>query len=516
MTLPEGENEAVATELPEVVICRPNGTMWLLIGLSLLIGPGCCVVPFLIRHDQTIQNPLALCIVAIIFGVLFLFLALFGLLFQFRCRVIAERQQLHSVGVLRRRSVYWEEVRDYYEIKTGKFGVLSTVETDAGKIGLGSEGWTHIEEFRAVVQQRATRARAKAWGMRDSRPEDTWPRLFVYDPVQNRRALWVWGAATTLLLLTPVLMTASKAGNIHSGSDWLWNLLAFGMMQTLLVLYCALPLAVVRAHRDGLRRQNERITVDRDGLTFEDGTQRIKAAWEEILGWKKTPLGQSWSRDSSYIVETEAGNFQFTRCLRDAPLLCEIITAQTGRKLELMEGKDAFDAAPDLSADIHRYTYRNRTNRAMLLLMTAFGVFSLVPLILPFFIEQDRPLTWDSWLFLILLAVIMWAYTLYEWANYRTARIETDPQGITQWTLFGNRRLGWSEVEAFALHPQSMVGYGEVVGAGGRVRFRLTIAYLEELKTEIQQRAIHSVNREWEKSEAAKSRFLRQNESREP
>ena len=84
---------------------------------------------------------------------------------------------------------------------------------------------------------------------------------------------------------------------------------------------------------------------------------------------------------------------------------------------------------------------------------------------------------------------------------YDTAWIKTDSLGITQHTLGVCRFLRWEQVERFHMSGDALFKFGNVVGAGTRIRFWIGIADLEELKAEIARRAVNSRNRTWDEAE---------------
>ena len=80
------------------------------------------------------------------------------------------------------------------------------------------------------------------------------------------------------------------------------------------------------------------------------------------------------------------------------------------------------------------------------------------------------------------------------------ASIQVDASGITQRAIFGPRRLRWEQVERFYISGGDAFKFGNVVGAGTRIRFWIGIADLEELKAEIARRAVNSRNRTWDEA----------------
>ena len=335
------------------------------------------------------------------------------------------------------------------------------------------------------------------------RTEDVGPRIFRYDGKSNRRSLWGICGLIAALLAVPVVMAVTKAYDHRWTPGWQWALAAFGLMELMLLLYSLMLLSTARGYLDALRRQNERVIVDRDGLTFEDGVRRVRAVWRDVHGWRRNASIGLWALRGRYMVETAAGDFEFTRCVHAAPVLVALITLRLRREPELVEDDDGLDASVGTDTRKHIYTYRTRTSRALVLLPTFLAIISLIPLFIPLVIPTERPQMHSNIMLQIVLAVCLWSGASVAWVFYFIPRIETDAEGITQRTLCSRKRLEWKEVEAYTLHPEGFDGRGEIVGKNRRLRFGLMIAHIEQLKAEITLQAVHSGTHCWQSPSSA-------------
>jgi len=102
----------------------------------------------------------------LIFAVSFLITAFLSFRHKQRARLLANYTGIYWIGLSGWRSVKWEEITDYYEIYIGRMGLTSFIVTPHHRFMLSENGWTNVSILRACVQQRATRAQARAWRRR--------------------------------------------------------------------------------------------------------------------------------------------------------------------------------------------------------------------------------------------------------------------------------------------------------------------------------------------------------------
>ncbi len=412
-------------------------------------------------------------------------------------QILADTDGLRWRGAFGWKFVRWDQVADYY----GKLPkntppdsvavhrmIVSVVETSAGKLII-SPLWRGTDALREQIAFHASSSREQHWGIKGTRLVDSWPHVFDYNTRENRWAPRIWLklflAYVVYLLLQPALKLTAMAGLI----GWMMTLItaAFYLLVVgSLGLLFLIPLAQYRA---AAKRRTERITADTYGLVFESETRRWKASWPEVTSYR---IVSDQGLLVQYAVETQNGGFDFLPSMRDAALLREIIQcfAQASAEQEwclcadkeVLGGEAARWSGGKIGVGARVYHYRNRMNRALLWMPLLFcGTFCLL-----------AGLAWLGMLpgmsALTALSVGV-ANGFTAWLGYhayRTCRVESGDEGLTQITLLGRQHLQWTQVEDYRVTKE--LG-GVVAGRGTRIRFSPQIAGYDELKAQIASKA---------------------------
>lgn len=408
----------------------------------------------------------------------------------------------NSAGLRRRglggwKSVCWEEVTDYYEklptrtqrsVSAKQPTVVSVAETPFGLWGV-SNLWSNASALRVQIAFHAVKSRAQQWEIKGTRLVDPWPRVFDYDTCENRWAPRIWfklfSAYVFYLLIQPALKLTAMVGGI----GWAMTLAAAALYLLLMGSFGLIFLLPLAQYRAANRRKTERITVDPNGIIFESETQRVEALWPEVIGYHSVN-GQGLL--VQYAVETQNGSFDFLPSIRNAALLKEIIQrfakASADQQwcsrvdMEVLGGEAARWSSGRVGAGSRVYHYRNRMNRALLWL----------PLMLGFVFLLSAILAWQglapgqNMLPSLIATAANGLIALLGYYAYRTCRIETDDEGLTQITLLGKRRLRWPQIENYFLAKERN---GIVIGRVERIMFSPQIAGYDDLKAEIASKA---------------------------
>lgn len=376
----------------------------------------------------------------------------------------------------------------------------AVIKTLAGDVRFSNE-WTRAGALRAQVERRATNAAVRQWSLLGSRPCDPWPRLFRYDTWQNiwtPRVLLKLALTALGYLLTPPLQQAmSQAGQV----GWGVTLAGLGVYVLLIASMGAFFLMPLAQYRAAGRRKAERITADLNRITFEDGARRVEAAWEDVTGYSIAHATGILS--VRYVVETRRGDFDFLAVLSSASLLMAIIRRyaeasadkdwQPRVNREALGGEAARWSGGRVGVGARVYHYRTRMNRALLWAPLVFAL-------------TCGFLSWAAWqgvlpgtqaVGMVCAAAAFGLVFLGGWYAYRTCRIETDEDGLTQVTSWGRRRLAWGQVEDYWLTGE--YNSGVVRGRGERLRFGRGIVGYEELQAEIARRAVACGGKGWER-----------------
>lgn len=412
---------------------------------------------------------------------------------RLHARILARSDGLRWLGLGGWKSVRWEEVTDYYEkqptqaqgsSRSSRIAVVSVVKTPAAKFSFTS-AWSDAEALRAQITFHAVSSQAQHWEIKGTRLVDAWPRVFDYDTRENRWAPRLWfklfSAYVFYLLIQPALKLTAMVGGI----GWAMTLTAAALYLLLIGSFGLIFLLPLAQYRAANRRKTERITVDPNGIIFESETQRVEALWLEVTGYY---IVNGQGLLIQHAVETQNGSFDFLPSVRNAALLKEIIQRyakasadQQWRSrvdMEVLGSEAARWTGGKIGVGRRVYHYRNRMNRALL----------WMPLLSCLLCGLLAVLTWQGLLpggnvlYQGILGAANGLAALVSYRAYRTCRIETDDEGLTQMTLLGKHRLRWSQIENYFLTKERN---GIVMGRDKRVRFSPKIAGYDELKAEI-------------------------------
>ncbi len=416
-----------------------------------------------------------------------------------RTRIIADGAGLRWRRFGGWKCVGWGEVQDYYDRLSGQGQAqraeTRVIRTTAGEMRFGCY-WVGAQALRQAAEQRAIAA-AQEWGLIGTRSCDPWPRRFSYDTFSNR---WSPRLLLKLLLMFVVYGLVQPALSL---TGWA-ALLGWRMTLTTAALYLLLILPLVAMlvkslldYRAVQKRMGERVTLNPDGLVFEDGTRRVDARWEEITGYGIVA--------GKYMVETGGGAFDFLGSIKKARLLRENIklyaaqSADTQWKVladaEALGGEVARWSGGQVGVGARMFHYRTRSVRAWLW----YGVLLIVILCGTVAVTFFGSI-YGSLLGLLpfaLLPLMLAAALLKGWQTYRWGGIYLDDDGLTQRRPLRQTRLMWAQVRDFYLADSNV---GIVEGRDGRrVRFSSAIVGREELMAEIARRAADCGRTVWEK-----------------
>ena len=413
--------------------------------------------------------------------------------------IVADAQGLSWRDFRGRHSVSWEDVTDYYELPTkggSNTALRCAVETRAGTFEFGASGWTNAQALQALVQQNATQARTNVWKLLGEREREPLPRTFDYDTADNRfqRRLAiisvVFFSGVSLWLLRRLPSTFITLG-------WGWGLASLGLELLTIIPLVVVSGIAVRQMTDTRSHWRKQITVTDEGLTFENTGQGFSVAWLDIIEYRIDPMRIGYR----YVIITRTGEHDFLPTVSQASVLCHMITryATAAKTTEwrsseddVIGGKASRWSSGCEGVGERIYHYRSRSLRAILLFPT---VLAFVPVLMSPLASLGLTAKPNVGLNIVLCSLALWV-----WWRYYMAAIQVDASGITERAIFGPRRLRWEQVERFYISGSDAFKFGNVVGAGTRIRFWIGIADVEELKVEIARRAVSSRNRTWDEA----------------
>ncbi len=484
------------------VSCRPPALNWVFVALCAPTG----VMMWFGAHNPTKAGPPSASEAAFVqtCAVALLVTAAALAVWQMRARIVADADGLRWRHFGGWKSARWEEVRDFYDrLPSQAPGQRSlfwaVIKTAAGSVRFSND-WTDAGALQEQVERRAVNAAVRQWDLLGSRPCDSWPRVFRYDTWQNiwtPRVLLKLALTALGYLLTPPLQQAmSQAGQV----GWGVTLAGLGVYVLLIASLGAFFLMPLAQYRAAARRKAERIMVDTNGIVFEDGAQRVAAAWADVTGYGIAP--GSGILAVRYVVETRQGDFDFLAVLSGATLLQAIIRRYAEEAAdkewrprvnpEALGGEASRWSGGQVGVGARVYHYRTRTYRALLWLplglCLTFGFLSWA--------TGQGLAAGTQTTGLVCGAVGCGLWFLGGWYAYRICRVETDEDGLTQITPLVRRRIAWGQVEDYRLTGE--YNRGVVEGRGERLHFSRGIIGYEELKDEIARRATECGGKAWE------------------
>ncbi|HEY3415206.1 MAG TPA: hypothetical protein VGM51_19395 [Armatimonadota bacterium] len=455
------------------VICRP-GPLWITsAALLALLGGFFLFIPTLAPHP--VDDPALTAI-----GFIALSLSAMETLFCATSSVVADEHGLRWRRFGFGRSVPWSGVLEYHlqDTQGAARKPFLIIRTDAGRLVV-PDLWTHQADLKALLAARALDVLEDEWGVLTS--GGTSQRVFEYD--ERRLALARWAAIVGTALYVGLVfhrVLAKLAGILQD----LGLLMMCGFLILVLVLaagiaafvYCGFIIAI----KDGLRRRTERITVDPDGIAFEDGERSLRANWEDVQGVRLVPVGRM-AYGKKRVIVTPDGEFEYTRMIRDAMRLDAII------KRFAVNARYTSDAEGDVigpdggSAGVHVYHYRTYTSRALLMFPLGFVLIAVVIGVLQaqgLAVQRDRLAPW----IIGLGSFAVWAWCLWR---YRTVSIRTDSLGVTQTTPSGKTFIAWSDISSSRRVGSDVMQFWVIKGSRATIRFWLGISNASTLVEEI-------------------------------
>jgi hypothetical protein len=497
----------------ETVVCCPDRSNWAGVVLLLILVAALYGMMLIPREagvpPMTARERLGLFAGLSILAVPLLAAAVWAALWIQRGAIVADAEKIMWRGAGRARGARWEEVSDYFFARV-KSTTHYTVETRAGRLRFGG-AWTNEAELAAIIARRACHARAREWEPREARGDAPWPRRFGYQSFGNR---WFLPLASLLGFAYSGVMLLGKGGGTGVGQFvgeiaalYGWPLAAL-LVLTLIAMLAMMPLLLwamtAGARRDVRRRWNETIEATPEGVSWTDGTRAVASTWDEVRAFHaERPPGLA--EPPRFHVETTQGNWSFSGQVIGTPLLKRTIethaTQATPATWNLNRPEAGEQPVPFQSArgPARVFHYRTSLNRALLWFVAAFPFLPLLATLLSNWTRameegfSPKPLPWAPTLFG--LAIFAWL-----WWRMRAAAVVVSEDGIAQSSWNGVRFVPWRSVSKYFHTPETywvnVMGQDET-GRHVTLRFWISIGALEELRDEIEARALNASPRGW-------------------
>ncbi len=399
-----------------------------------------------------------------------------ALFYVLNSRLVATEEGLTWNRFWRVKTVRWEDMLDFYTYVPSRIDRLHTptrsleITTSDDTFCIHTD-WSKFRELKELIQAKALNAVSRQWGVPGLRDDEKTPIVYTYPKPSG---FWYWppwlgfGILCLLALTTPVA--------------WF------------LILYYPLYGFIWRREREIRERQDHRITVTAEGITYESPPDRIEARWEDIVDYGYLPFTQLSMQEAKHIVYTKSGSFTFLPYGIMAYLNLVIAEKATnalpfgwGEPTVVIGGaKSLQKKGPDGRLQhVHHY----RTRSALLLPFAMPVLLALVGLILlcfPFS-DQDRAVA-------VLSAAGGLITTIGLLILEYRIEIRTDDKGIYQFSGFGHKFIRWEDVDDY----YRSTNWGCIVkGKGATIRFWAAIAKVPHLRGEIRRRAVNAKVDTW-------------------
>ena len=436
------------------IVCRVNPRFWWLVVAGTIEA-----IFFIVGPSLDSSKPkLGLILMSGAMGVLFLVALAWIASDLVRGEIRADDEGLHWRRAWgRSHFARWEEISDFY-VRVTSDGT-HFVETPDGKLDL-SRYFTGIEEIIALVPVRAVKVRHKVWEKRGFRPDEAWTESL---PLWSKSQQWTAPSMTFALLfcglLIFILSRLEPSGSKPSlGFFWfdifplIMAVLFFGSLGLGFLWMMA---SLWRERKFAWQHRAHRLTLDSEGLLFEDENERVKAKWDEVQRVEEVEREVGHGR---YRVVTEGGDFVLWR-LRFSGEMCDKFLARCQSyapdALESWERQSEGDQsldfelnpAPTSAEGEQTFSFRTRNNR--LIVGTIGAVLGLAPLLYLIQVYNsaiDQPFA-PSWpLFGALCATaILISGALLLW--FTRALIVAAPDGLrVHWPLRAPRTVRWASI----------------------------------------------------------------------
>ncbi|MEI6915642.1 MAG: hypothetical protein WCL39_10965 [Armatimonadota bacterium] len=493
---------ASVTTLSDTVECRIKRTD---LFLSLLIfALGLVFLSPLVFMDRKKDDVyLAVCAVPILLG------ACWHAAYVLRARIVADDRGLRWRGVVKWKSLRWNEVIGYYE-KRSAIATKPWYEIEGASTKLtvapGGSGWTNLEELKRIVAQNAGKSETIAWQSDGAILRPGVEKQFHYATKSNKYALGILLAVTAVCLggfcymIIPVLLNPPDYLRFMS----LGMKVAMLVMVLLLALMCptiygAILLPIVRDYR---YRKLQLITVSSSSICLQDRGTLTDIPWEDVKSYIRVP-GPGLAYERRYTVRSEKESIEFTSSISDVDLLRDLVESfastsgqtewRTLQNPEILGGEASLWTSGTPGIGDRVFHYRTRTIRSMLWCFGALPV-TMTGIRLQNHYYPIPDAAGPPPAFIIVLSLAVW---IYLWLVYRTSRIILTEAGVEYLSLFTTERIDWTEISALTRKGSDPPQRRIVEGGGKRIVFYELIGGYAELKQEIRKRGKNVAVDEW-------------------
>jgi uncharacterized membrane protein (DUF485 family) len=491
------EPEPIENRLPNEVVGRVSPSYWWFIffwmGLGFMLG---CMPLFL----APVANPMTANITVLSLAAVLCWIP--GLLMGWwvlRMRVVADENGLSWRSMAGWERVNWQQVQDFYIKPLPQSKRSFVVETEVGKLTL--DNVNKRVPLQKVIERRARWAKSKTWDERIQQElELSGEEVFESDLSFARQFRWMMAL---MCCVVPSLIVVKIIENWPLNFPAMWAAcqvmgwpIVVGMVLLTLVVSALYPLMML-AHYPRAKaireRAGQRISVSPKGIEWRSGADSIRADWNDVTDFYLAPIPGWVEVTGRFVVETKRGTFDWiTGNVKNGNRLSGIVAkyacgGTSGRwRVKREESQQSV-------ANANVYTYRSREARAMIWLFTFLAAMSWLGLAVNVSGANPRANTPADIAFGWAMSSGLSVLCGFAWLYYFRFAIRISDTQISARTLLKVVSIAWTEVREY----ESSEGFCRVCGANQMIRFYGLIERVDELRGEIQKRAINSLNRQW-------------------
>ena len=490
------------------VVARPKRDFYAIIGVVAFFGVCVLVAAVYATRTSPLPEPPPVWTAFAFVGVLFGLPLAIALWLMRRLRLVADERGLEIRSAFKTQFIAWPEIEDY-ELRASP----DTAATSRLSWICASGKWHRLptlhdnrDALRARIQIESLQSRAQKWQLNVARDDaDNWPKTYAYRDPSGR---WSFGLAFAGLLF--YFGFAFRGAFSAQGIETVrlvwdnfegWEHAAFIMPPLLIFAMFSLWLlpmySVMRAKK---RLGRHVIRADTNSLTLLDGETQTRMAWDEI---------------TDYFLEDASGPINLHQCAVESPnarvifrqeisdfaeLKALIQTRAIHAKSREWRSRESADSDilggeqslwPGGVAGVGRkvYHYRTRSFRALLFLGSSVVLMCVVPLLIAFTSENYANRVGDQIGVPVSMGIIGFVAAL-GWIAFWRASIQTDENGITHRSIWGERFLRWDEIKSFVFYGH----FYAVKSENATIRYGL-VAAEQSLRTEIEARTGLKMNR---------------------
>jgi hypothetical protein len=368
----------------------------------------------------------------------------------------------------------WRGVTDYFEREAISYSTSTGQKpqidlflvTGSCEIVVSSALAGDRAAFRALVEQNATASRSRSWGQHPSGPLGAGSRTFAYGDrkSQVRRAKGVLATTLAYMLLTASRPFTARHSIVRDMAFMDWPMRAGEVCLVLAIPVMSLAFGLgwwLTVCLPAWRRQNERITVTADSITWEDGRSKVMFPWADVTDYYiDVRLARGPQPTERCVVRTGDRQIEFTSVLagRGHYILKTIVKRYACNASTLGPARVWIRrSAPTRAETLHgsgaaTFRYGTRFVGYALAFPLCYG------LVIANLVARSGAGWWAYAGHAVITCTVIWICL--------ASAIDVDDSGLTHRTPFGRRSILWTDIVDY-YDAKGVVHHGVIVSRSG-------------------------------------------------